>query len=169
MIHLYCGDGKGKTTAAMGLALRAAGHGKRVVITQFLKSGMSGERAALAALPTVELLPIPETMKFTFRMTEAEKAAERLRQTELLHTAFRRGASADLLILDELCAALSTGMVPLSDVLAGLDSLSPDTEVVITGRDPAPELSERAHYITEMVKRRHPFDGGTPAREGVEF
>ena len=108
-------------------------------------------------------------MKFTFRMTEAEKAAERLRQTELLHTAFRRGASADLLILDELCAALSTGMVPLSDVLAGLDSLSPDTEVVITGRDPAPELSERAHYITEMVKRRHPFDGGTPAREGVEF
>ena len=169
MLHLYCGDGKGKTTAALGLALRAAGHGRRVVLAQFLKSERSGERAALAALPTVELLPVPETMKFTFHMTEAEKAAERLRQTDLLHTAFRRGASADLLILDELCAALSTGMVSLSDVLAGLDRLSPDLEAVLTGRDPAPELLERAHYVTEMVKRRHPFDGGIPAREGVEF
>ena len=60
-------------------------------------------------------------------------------------------------------------MVPLREVLTGLDGLSPDTEVVITGRDPAPELVERAHYVTEMVKRRHPYDSGTPAREGVEF
>ena len=169
MVHLYCGDGKGKTTAAMGLALRFAGHGKRVVVAQFLKSGRSGERVALEHLPTVELLPLPETMKFTFQMTEAEKAAERVRQTELLHTAFQKGASAQLLVLDEVCAALSTGMLSLSEVLTGLDELPPETEVVLTGRDPALELLERAHYITEMVKRRHPYDSGISARPCVEF
>ena len=105
MIHLYCGDGKGKTTAAMGLALRAAGHGKKVVVAQFLKAGGSGERTILAGLPTVELLPVPEQMTFTFRMTPEERAAESARERALLEEAFRRGGEADVLVLDELCAA----------------------------------------------------------------
>ena len=169
MIHLYCGDGKGKTTAAMGLALRAAGHGENVVVAQFLKAGQSGERAALAALPAVELLPVPEHMKFTFRMTEAERTDEAERERALLEEAFRRASRSRVLVLDELCAALSTGMVELSRVLELLDSCPPELEVVLTGRDPAPELLERADYITEMVKRRHPFDRGVSARVGVEW
>ena len=72
-------------------------------------------------------------------------------------------------MLDELCSAISTGMVPLDEVLAFLDSRPENLEVVITGRDPAPELQERADYITEMRKIKHPFDRGVNAREGVEW
>ncbi|MBM6869161.1 cob(I)yrinic acid a,c-diamide adenosyltransferase [Pseudoflavonifractor phocaeensis] len=168
MIHLYCGESKGKTTAAMGLALRAAGHGVRVVVAQFLKAEGSGERKALSLLPTVTLLPLPQSMKFTFRMTEAEKQQEAGRQTALLEHALTAGAQAQLLVLDELCAALTAGMVPLTPVLDFLDA-HPDTEVVITGRNPPQPLLDRADYITEMVKVRHPFDRGLSARQGVEW
>ena len=84
MIHLYCGDGKGKTTAAFGLALRWAGRGGRAVIAQFLKGADSGERYALAHVPGVTLLPVPETIKFVFAMDEEEKAAARAESRALL-------------------------------------------------------------------------------------
>lgn len=168
MIHLYCGESKGKTTAAMGLALRAAGHGERVVIAQFLKSGGSGERKILAALPNVTLMPVPETMKFTFLMTQEEKEQEAKRQTQLLTDTLREGEGAQLVVLDELCAALNAGMVPLTPVLTFLAEHK-EKEVVITGRNPPEELVDQADYITEMVKRRHPFDQGLPARKGVEW
>ena len=169
MLHIYCGDGKGKTTCAMGLAARAAGHGRRVVIAQFLKSGNSGERAALGDLPNITCLPVPETMKFVFAMSEQEKAETRTRMTGDFHRAAELAKAADLLVLDELCSAISTGMVPLEEVLTFLDSRPDGLEVVITGRDPAPELQERADYITEMHKIKHPFDRGVNAREGVEW
>ena len=169
MIHIYCGDGKGKTTAAMGLTARAVGHGRRVAVAQFLKSGKSGEREILANLPGVELLPIPEEMKFTFLMTPEEKAAEAVRQKDIAAQAFARSSKVDLLVLDELCAALSTGMLELPWVLEQLDACPEALEVVITGRNPPPELEERAAYITEMKKHKHPFDAGLPAREGVEW
>lgn len=171
MLHLYCGDGKGKTTAAMGLAVRSAGRGNRVVIAQFLKSGDSGEREVLGALPNVTLLELPRAMKFVFAMNEEEKAAEQARQTGLFRQAVEtaRREGADLLVLDELCAGVSTGMVPLDLVTEFLDRRPESLEVVITGRDPAPALSDRADYITEMKKIRHPFDRGLPARRGVEW
>ena len=84
MIHLYCGDGKGKTTAAMGLALRMAGRGKPVVIAQFLKGADSGERYALSLLPKVTLLPAPEQIKFSFQLTPEERAAEQKRYLRLI-------------------------------------------------------------------------------------
>ena len=84
MVHLYCGEGKGKTTAAMGLALRMAGRGKRVVVAQFLKGADSGERLALAQVPGVRLLEVPERVKFSFQLTPAEREAERTRNTRLL-------------------------------------------------------------------------------------
>ena len=87
MIHLYCGNGKGKTTAAMGLALRAAGRGERVVIAQFLKGADSGERYALAQLSQVELLPLPEQVKFTFQMDEQERLEASRRSRALLEVA----------------------------------------------------------------------------------
>ena len=169
MLHIYCGDGKGKTTCAMGLAVRAAGHSRKVAVAQFLKSGNSGERVVLSQLPTVSLLPVPEQMKFTFAMSEAEKADMREQMTSLFHQAAQLGRSCDLLVLDELNSAISTGMVPLEQVLSFLDSRPEGLEVVITGRDPHPELQARADYITEMKKIKHPFDRGVNAREGEEW
>lgn len=167
MLHLYCGNGKGKTTAAMGLALRAAGRGKRVVIAQFLKGADSGERFALAQLPQVTLLPVPNAVKFSFRMTEEERRAEARRYQDLLEQIRREAPSCFLLVLDEACAAVNTGLLPLEDLLSCLDSL--ECEVVLTGRDPAPQLAERADYITSMEAVRHPFEQGISARKGIEF
>ena len=158
MLHLYCGNGKGKTTAAMGLALRAAGRGKRVVIAQFLKGADSGERLAL---------PVPDAVKFSFRMSEDERRSEAQRYQDLLKLISRTARGCFLLVLDEACAAVNTGLLPLEDLLACLDSL--ECEVVLTGRDPAPELMERADYITSMEAVRHPFEQGITAREGIEF
>ena len=169
MLHIYCGDGKGKTTCSMGLAVRAAGHGRKVVVAQFLKCGNSGERVILEQLPNVNCLPVPEVMKFVFAMTEEEKAQTRTQMTEVLHQAAEQSRNADLLVLDELNGAISTGMVALEDVLSFLDNRPEQLEVVITGRDPAPELQERAEYITEMKKVKHPFDKGQNARKGVEW
>lgn len=167
MLHLYCGNGKGKTTAAMGLALRAAGRGKRVVIAQFLKGADSGERLALSQLPQVTLLPVPDTVKFSFRMTPEEREAEAMRYQQLLELIRQQAQNCFLLVLDEACAAVNTGLLPLQDLLSCLDGL--DCEVVLTGRDPAQELVDRADYITSMEAVRHPFTQGVTAREGIEF
>lgn len=169
MLHIYCGDGKGKTTCSMGLTVRAAGHGRKVVVAQFLKCGNSGERVILEQLPNVKCLPVPEITKFVFTMTEEEKAQTRAQMTNILRLAIEGSQEADLLVLDELNGAISTGMVALEDVLSFLDSRPEGLEVVITGRDPAPELQERADYITEMKKVKHPFDKGLNARKGVEW
>ena len=171
LIHLYCGDGKGKTTCAMGLALRAAGRGMPVVIAQFLKSENSGERESLRRLPGVTLLPLPEQVIFTFRMTPEEKEEARQESTRRFREAVRLASEqgAGLLVLDEICAAISTGMVELSEVEDFLDSKPEGLEVVLTGRDPAQSLLSRADYVTEMQKKKHPFDQGIRAREGVEF
>ena len=160
MVHLYCGEGKGKTTAAMGLALRMAGRGKRVVVAQFLKGADSGERYALAMLPQVTLLPLPERVKFSFQLTPEEREAEQVRYLALAEQARTLGAQPD-------CAAVNTGLLPLEEVISCLDRAA--GEVVLTGRDPDPALVGRADYITEMGKLRHPFDLGTAARPGVEY
>jgi len=114
----------------------------------------------------VRLLEVPERVKFSFQLTPAEREAERTRNTRLLALARKAAPSCDLLVLDEVCAAVNTGLLPLEDVLDCLDSLS--CEVVLTGRDPAPELRDRADYLTEMRKVRHPFDRGVCARTGIE-
>ncbi|MBR2934595.1 MAG: cob(I)yrinic acid a,c-diamide adenosyltransferase [Oscillospiraceae bacterium] len=166
MLHIYHGDGKGKTTAAMGLALRMAGRGKRVVVAQFLKCEDSGERMALARLPSVELLPLPDCLPFTFELTPAQYQQERERYAQMLARLGELAPKADLLVLDEVCDAVDAGLVELSDVLTLLDSY--EGEAVLTGRQGQPPLLERADYVTRMDKQRHPFDRGVQARVGVE-
>lgn len=169
MMHIYCGDGKGKTTCAFGLATRAAGRGWGVVIAQFLKSGDSGERTSMARLPGVKLLDVPDAIKFTFAMNEEEKAAASADCLRLLDQAGRElEAGAKLAVLDECCAAVSTGLLPLEDLLLFLDRWRGEREIVLTGRDPDPALTERGDYITEMKKIRHPYDAGGEARTGIE-
>lgn len=171
MLHIYCGDGKGKTTAAMGLALRAAGRGKRVVVAQFLKGSDSGERLALARLGTVELLELPERVRFSFQMGPEERREARERFAELCRQCRERleAGRADLVVLDEACAAVNTGLLDLQLLLSVLDSAPEGAELVLTGRNPPAELTERADYLTEMRCLRHPYQRGVPAREGIEY
>jgi len=167
MIHLYCGSGKGKTTAAMGLALRCIGRGGRVVVAQFLKGADSGERQALAQLPQVTLLPVPAHIPFTFAMTDTQRSQEQARYRQLLEQAAQEMGNCQLLVLDEVCDGVNEGLVELEQLLSLLDTAR--CEVVLTGRDPHPDLADRAHYYTQMEKVRHPFDRGICARPGIEF
>ena len=166
MLHLYWGDGKGKTTAAMGLALRALGRGWQVTVVQFFKDGTSGETEPLRQLGA-RVLACPGPAKFSWEMTPAERERTRAAQDALLEEALSR--PCDLLVLDEACGALEAGL--LDEALlkrAALDRPA-GREVVLTGRTPAPWMEERADYITRMEGVRHPFDGGAPARRGIEY
>jgi cob(I)alamin adenosyltransferase len=166
LVHLYSGDGKGKTTAAMGLALRALGNGRQVVIVQFLKGEPSGEVALLRQLGAQVMRDAPG-MKFVFQMTEAEKQVAREAQNARLRAALAE--QAELLILDEACAAVRLGMV---DELLLRDAVLHKPcaqELVLTGRDPMDWMLEAADYHTEMQCRRHPYQKGIAARRGVEF
>ena len=165
MLHLYWGNGKGKTTAAMGLALRALGHGRRVVIVQLLKDGTSGEIAPLrAAGAAVYACP---NAKFTWLMDEADKAAAREASARALGQALAE--PFDLLVLDEACAALKSGILDEALLRRAVTFAKNGREVVLTGRDPAPWLQEAADYSTEMRAHKHPYADGVAAREGVEY
>lgn len=166
LIHLYWGDGKGKTTAAMGLALRALGSGRRVAVVQFLKGGQSGEIPLLRSLGA-QIFRGKPGMKFSFQMNAAERAQTRALQTEHLRQALECGAG--LLVLDEACAAWQKDLVD-RDLLQRAVLDKPDAqELVLTGRQPPEWMRKAADYITEMRCHRHPFERGVPAREGVEF
>ena len=166
LVHLYWGEGKGKTTAAMGLALRSLGAGRKVVVVQFLKGGPSGEIPLLEQLGA-RVFRGKAGQKFTFQMTEAERAETKALQTEHLRRALAR--EADLLGLDEACAAWQKDLAD-RDLLEQAVLEKPEVqEVVLTGRNPPDWMGEAADYITEMKCHRHPFEQGIPAREGVEF
>lgn len=168
MIHLYYGDGKGKTTAAMGLVLRWVGGGGRAVVAQFLKSAGSGERLALEQLPRVTLLPVPERLPFLWEMTDRERQAAGDRCRALAERAERLWTPETLLVLDEVCVAVRSGLLP-AETVDGLLRRLPRAEVVLTGRDPQPQWLRQADYVTEMRAVRHPYDRGCPARPGVEY
>ena len=166
LIHLYWGEGKGKTTAAMGLALRALGNGKRVVIVQFLKGGDSGEIPLLRSLGAT-VYRGKSGQKFVYQMSEAEKAQTRDMQTENLRRAL--ADTADLLILDEACAACRLKMVEESLLRQAVLEKPMEQELVLTGREPADWMREAADYSTEMRCHRHPLEQGIGARKGVEY
>lgn len=169
LIHLYCGDGKGKTTAAVGLAVRASGAGKRVVFTQFFKDGSSSEVRQLKRLENIQVFHADTVRGFFWNMTPEQQAQARRDYTALFRTVAEAAKNADLLILDEIVSACGRGVVPEGEVLEFLRGRPEGLEVVLTGRDPSAGLQSMADYITEMRKLRHPYDGGMAARKGIEF
>lgn len=169
MVHIYCGDGKGKTTAAMGLALRMAGAGKRVLIGQFFKDGSSGEIRVLQTVPGVETLHCKTVPGRYACMTEAQRETARKDYSRYLLELLEKGQEKDLLVLDEVISALNRGIVPMEPVVEFLKAWGQEKEIVLTGRDPSQALLECADYVTEMKKQKHPFDRGIRARKGVEF
>ena len=166
MVHLYWGEGKGKTTAAMGLALRALGNGCRVVVVQFLKGADTGEIPLLRQLGA-EVYRGKVGQKCVFQMNDAEKAATRALQNENLWAALAH--PADLLVLDEACAAWELNMVDRQLLEQAVRERPAGQEIVLTGRKPAPWMEELADYSTEMHCWRHPYEKGVKARKGVEF
>lgn len=179
-VHLYTGDGKGKTTAAVGLALRAAGAGGRVALVQFDKGfdpergEHYHERVMLRLLPRIELYPFgcermltDGTFRFGVReedFAEARKAMAKCRELLAAPGYF-------LLVFDEILTAVETRLVPEAEVL---DLLMPRaesaaTELVLTGRRATPALIEKADLVTEMRPIKHYFEQGRAARRGIEF
>ena len=170
LIHLYCGDGKGKTTAAVGLSVREAGAGKRVLFAQFLKDGSSSELNILRALQNVEVACCEQNFGFFRSMDEQTKAAARLTYSALLEDVMRKSADGvDLLVLDEAVAACNHGLIEEATLIDFLRRRLETLEVVLTGRNPSQHLLDAADYVTEMRKCKHPFDRGIAARRGVEF
>ena len=175
LVQIYTGDGKGKTTAAFGLALRAAGQGNKVLIYQFLKppSLDIGERFALelgAVRIRTEAIDMPWSMseslkdeKTVARMrTAISEALERIAQTA-------EKKFYDVLILDEIVYCISKGLARLEDIKSIVDRKDPAVEIIMTGCGATSELIEMADLVTEMKKIKHPFDKGLPARRGIEF
>ena len=169
LVHFYTGDGKGKTTAAIGLAVRAAGAGRKVVFAQFMKGMDTSELAPLKTLG-VQVVRKGTVTKFVPYMTEDERALCAAQQAETLAEARRLVPEDGVLVLDEIASAVTTGMVPAEDVLALLNAKPAGTEVVMTGRQPPQALLDKADYISEMRCVRHPSDTkGVGARKGIEY
>lgn len=169
MIHLYYGDGKGKTTAAVGLAVRAAGAGMRVLFAQFFKDGSSSEIRVLSSLPGVETVH-PDLHYGRYRtMNDGQRAAIGENYRVLFAQIAGRAAEFDLIVLDEAVSAYGYGALDRTAVTDFLRAEGRKREIALTGRGPAPELLELADYATEMRKEKHPFDRGVTARPGVEY
>jgi cob(I)alamin adenosyltransferase len=175
LVQIYTGDGKGKTTAAFGLALRAAGQGNKVLIYQFLKPSSLdiGERFALQ-LGAVRIRV--ESLDETWDMSKSLKDEEAVSQMKkAISQALERIAQTaekrfyDVLILDEIVFCLSKSLARLEDVKNIIDRRDPAVEIVLTGRGATDELMALADLVTEMKNVKHPFDKGTSARRGIEF
>ncbi len=168
-VHLYTGEGEGKTITAFGLALRALGHGHKVVVIQFLKGRKYiGEYKIKERLgPNYEIyqfgrprfinLRAPDPVDIELAHKGLEFAREKLKE------------KPNLLILDEINIACAFGLLKVEEVLRLLDEATPDTVVVLTGRRAPQELIDRADLVSEIILVKHPFQKGIPARAGIEY
>ena len=155
-VHVYCGDGKGKTTTAMGLCTRAAGYGYKVLIYQFMKNNKTSERKILQQIPNITFVDGLE------RKTYYEKQFRKI-------TAKAAEENYDLLFFDELIYTIRAGLFDEQILLDYLKNEKPaHLEVILTGQQPSEELVALADYVSEIRKIKHPFDQGLPARLGIE-
>lgn len=173
MIEIYCGDGKGKTTASVGLAVRGAGHNIKVLFMQFMKGDSSGEIAVLRSMPYVRVYHTPVFYGFVKNMTDEQKEEMCGHYSCLIKKAsdeIRSGGNEKMIvILDEVIHANNYGLLKDEELLNLIDSCPDNVEIVLTGRNPSPELIKRADYISEIKKIKHPYDRGIMAREGIEL
>ncbi|MDP2871917.1 MAG: cob(I)yrinic acid a,c-diamide adenosyltransferase [Bacillota bacterium] len=169
LLMVYSGQGKGKTTAALGLALRAVGHGKKVLMIQFMKGDPNyGEIKAAKFLPGFEIVQQGQP---SF-VDQSNPGAEDLRLAqEGLRLAGRALAQGDqdLIVLDELNVAVEYGLVSPDEMLATLERRRPEVDVVVTGRGAHPELVKRADMVSEILDIKHHFHEGVTARAGIEY
>lgn len=170
LLQIYTGNGKGKTSAALGLAFRASGHHLRVLFVQFMKdTGYYGEEVSAEKFPNITWKTFG---RHDFVNLESPENIDR----ELAQTGWQyvqkelESNHYDLIILDEVNVAVACGLIPLPEIIAALKTRAPFTEVLLTGRYAPPELLEMADLITEMKEVRHPFtEKNLEARKGIEF
>ena len=183
MVHVYTGDGKGKTSAAIGLAMRAAGAGKKVVFAQFMKGTDTSELKSLSRVPEITIIRNNEDLGWFKKGDEQQAKAYTEAHNRILDEieTFIMNGECDVLILDEATYPYSFGIIDkerlenLFDLAEEADDggnkeiAGKDMEIVVTGGDADSFFTERADYITEMKKIRHPYDMGAAARLGIEF
>ena len=168
-IHIYYGHGKGKTTCAMGLAMRAAGSGLKVLVFQFLKNNNSSERNILEQIPNVTCLPGREKVKFVSRMNSDEKAELKHYNSKALDEIIKFCSPFDVLVLDEVLSAVEMGVLSENKLMEFLNHKPRGLEVVMTGHEITERILDVADYATDFTKIKHPYDEGIMAREGIEY
>lgn len=173
LIHIYTGEGKGKTTAGLGLCLRAAGSGMKVLIARFLKTNHSAELIALSRFENVDLIANERSFGFSKKWKDdpEQKAEADDYYGAMLEAALKQAEEGgyDVLFLDEILASVRLKVVDTDRLIRFLKEKPEKLEVILTGRDPIPELVELADYVSEIKKIKHPFDQGIRARKGIEF
>lgn len=166
LIHIYTGDGKGKTTAALGLAMRASGQGLRVAFIQFLKGERCGEHIFVSKHHPFDIVQIGVGDSFK----KSKEQLGRESQQTMAHAEQEiLSGSYDLVVLDEVFVAISQGLITIKQVLDLLDGKPSSVELVMTGRRAPPEIVKRADLVTEMLLIKHPFTDGITARRGIEY
>lgn len=170
-VQIYTGEGKGKTTAALGLGFRAVGRGFKVTLLQFLKGMYTGEIESINHFKDrFTLMRIGETDRFFWTLSEEEqeKLQEQCQKEWDGFIKWLKDNPQDVLILDEIMAAMKNGLITIEQVCSFIDEKTPGMEIVLTGRDIPAEVAERADLITEMKKIKHYYDKGVTSRDGIE-
>lgn len=171
LIHIYCGDGKGKTSAAIGLVVRAAGVGMKVLFARFLKTEESGELVILDKIDGIDVIHLPKSYGFVWSLSNQEKEEVKALYQSLWNQICEEISKGqyDVLVMDEFMAAYRYGFIPQEEAVLFLEKKPKELEVILTGRDPAKELVSLADYVSEICKVKHPFDKGITARKGIEY
>ena len=170
LIQVYTGNGKGKTTAALGLALRAVGHGLKVLIVQFMKgNNLYGELASAKKLsPNLTIRPFGRKVFISETNPDAIDIQLALKGFSFAKTAIEN-KEFDIVILDEINLAVDYGLISFPELLQLIDSKPATVELILTGRNARPEVMEKADLVTEMMDRKHYSNKGVSARKGIEI
>lgn len=171
MKHLYFGDGKGKTTAAVGIAVRAAGSNLKVLFVQFLKTEFSGERHVLSHTENVTLTLCPADLKFTFQMNEKEKAqAAKIFKGIFDHSVtLALTEKYDMVVFDEIIDAINAEMLTESEVVEFITNAPSSMEIIMTGHNPSQKMIDLCDYVTEFKKSSTPMTEASPAESVLNF
>lgn len=170
LVHIYYGDGKGKTTTGMGLITRAAGYGYRVLLYQFMKDNKTSERNVLKNVENITIVDGLDQEKFSFQMTEEEKEERRRFYEDQFYriTKMAEEEEYDVLFMDEIIYTIGAKLLDEQVVLDYLKEKPENLEIIMTGNYPSKAMVEAADYVSEIRKVKHPFDEGQRARAGIE-
>lgn len=170
-VHIYCGDGKGKTTSSIGLCIRYIGAGGNVLLYQFMKNQKSSELEILRMLNNVTVMNGFEMTKFSFQLTDFERNQIR----DIYANEFNRirkevySGNFGMLIMDEIMSCISCGFLSEESVVDFIINRPTNIEIVMTGRDPSEKIIACADYVSEIKKIKHPYDKGISSRKGIEY
>lgn len=167
-VHMYYGPGKGKTSTSLGVALRCAGAGYKILIHQFLSTNTTSEVEPLLGIPNITRVPSIPLKRYTFMMSEEEKEEVKVQNDKKLDELMEMAKAYDMLILDEILYAVEVNLLTEEKLIHHLIHKPCQLEIVLTGRNASEKLLEVADYASEMVKVKHPLDFGLSSRLGIE-